>query len=54
MSRKANRFSDALALSAMKTIWEQLPVAYREPENHAAREGMMLAATLAGIAIFEC
>lgn len=50
VSRKANRFTDALALSAMKTIWEQLPVAYREPENRAAREGMMLAATLAGIA----
>ena len=50
VSRKANRFSDAMALSAMKTIWEQLPVAYREPENRAAREGMMLAATLAGIA----
>jgi|HubBroStandDraft_6_1064221.scaffolds.fasta_scaffold375595_1 alcohol dehydrogenase class IV len=50
VSRKANPFTDAFALSAMKTIWEQLPVAFHEPGNRAAREGMMLAATLAGIA----
>ncbi len=50
VSRKANRFTDALALSAMKIIWRELPAAFREPENRAAREGMMLAATLAGIA----
>jgi alcohol dehydrogenase class IV len=50
VSRKANRFTDALALSAMKIIWEQLPIAFHQPENRAAREGMMLAATLAGIA----
>jgi alcohol dehydrogenase class IV len=50
VSRKANRFTDAFALAAMKTIWEKLPVAFHEPGNRAAREGMMLAATLAGIA----
>jgi alcohol dehydrogenase class IV len=50
VSRKANRFTDTLALSAMKTIWAELPVAFREPGNRAAREGMMFAATLAGIA----
>jgi alcohol dehydrogenase class IV len=50
VSRKANRFTDTLAVSAMKTIWEQLPIAFHQPENRAAREGMMLAATLAGIA----
>jgi alcohol dehydrogenase class IV len=50
VSRKANRFTDALALSAMKTIWAELPTAFRRPEDRAAREGMMLAATLAGIA----
>jgi alcohol dehydrogenase class IV len=50
VSRKANPFSDTLALSAMKTIWKQLPVAFHDPDNRAAREGMMLAATLAGIA----
>jgi len=50
VSRKANPFSDTFALTAMKTIWEQLPTAYREPNNREARESMMLAATLAGIA----
>lgn len=50
VSRKANRFTDALALAAMKTIWEELLVAFREPSNHQAREAMMVAATLAGLA----
>ncbi|MGA2538966.1 MAG: iron-containing alcohol dehydrogenase [Terracidiphilus sp.] len=50
VSRKANPFTDTFALSAMKTIWVELPVAFRQPENRAAREAMMLAATLAGIA----
>src|SRR5580698_9079422 len=50
VSRKANRFSDTLALSAMKTIWTELPRAYRHPDDRDAREQMMQAATLAGIA----
>jgi alcohol dehydrogenase class IV len=50
VSRKANRFTDTFALAAMKTIWAELPTAFREPDNRAAREAMMLAATLAGIA----
>lgn len=50
VSRKANPFTDAFALAAMKTIWRELPVAYRDPQNRAAREAMMLAATQAGIA----
>jgi alcohol dehydrogenase class IV len=50
VSRKANRFSDTFALSAMKTIWHELPTAFHEPGNQQAREAMMLAATLAGIA----
>jgi alcohol dehydrogenase class IV len=50
VSRKANPFTDTLALSAMKTIWRELPVSFREPGNLQAREAMMLAATLAGIA----
>ena len=50
VSRKANSFTDTIALSAMKTIWTELPIAYREPGNQAAREAMMQAATLAGIA----
>ena len=50
VSRKANPFTDTFALAAMKTIWAELPTAFHRPEDRAAREGMMLAATLAGIA----
>jgi len=50
VSRKANKFTDTIALAAMKTIWTELPRAYHEPDNREAREAMMQAATLAGIA----
>jgi len=50
VSRKANSFTNTIALAAMKTIWSELPRAYREPDNRAAREAMMQGATLAGIA----
>jgi alcohol dehydrogenase class IV len=50
VSRKANSFTDTIALSAMKTIWSELPRAYHEPANRNAREAMMQAAMLAGIA----
>jgi alcohol dehydrogenase class IV len=50
VSRKANAFADAFALTAMKTIWAELPAAFHEPRNRRARERMMLAATQAGMA----
>jgi alcohol dehydrogenase class IV len=50
VSRKANAFADAFALTAMKTIWAELPTAFHEPGNRGARESMMLAATQAGMA----
>ncbi len=50
VSRKANPFSDTFALSAMKTIWQDLPACVHDPQNLTARERMMLAATQAGIA----
>jgi alcohol dehydrogenase class IV len=50
VSRKANPFTDALALAVMKTIWRELPVCFREPSNLKAREAMMVAATQAGMA----
>jgi alcohol dehydrogenase class IV len=50
VSRKANPFTDALALAAMKVIWLVLPTSVREPGNREAREAMMLAATQAGMA----
>jgi alcohol dehydrogenase class IV len=50
VSKLANPFSDGFALTAMKAIWKNLPTAYFDPQNRAAREAMMLAATQAGIA----
>lgn len=50
VSRKSGPFTDALALSAMETIWRELPVSFHEPGNLQAREAMMLAATQAGLA----
>ena len=50
VSRHANPFSDAYALSAMELVGAHLRTAYTEPRNVAAREGMMLAATQAGLA----
>ena len=50
VSRRANPFSDALAVSAMALIGRHLRTAYAEPRNAAAREGMMLGATQAGLA----
>jgi len=50
VSRHANPYSDAQALAAMRLIGANLRTAYREPRNAAAREAMMLGATLAGLA----
>lgn len=49
----ANRFAanDLIALDAIRLVARHLPGAVREPGNLAAREGMLLAAALAGIAI---
>ena len=50
VSRRANPFSDAFALAAMDLIGKHLRTAYAEPRNAAAREGMMIGATQAGLA----
>jgi alcohol dehydrogenase class IV len=50
VSRRANPFSDTLALSAMRLIGENLRTAFHEPNNAAARQAMMLGATQAGLA----
>lgn len=50
VSRRANPFSDTQALAAMELIGKHLRTAYHEPADAAAREGMMLGATQAGIA----
>ena len=50
VSKRANPFSDALALAAMDLIGKNLRTAYAEPNNLAAREAMMIGATQAGLA----
>jgi alcohol dehydrogenase class IV len=50
VSKRANPFSDALAVSAMALIGQNIRTAYAEPRNAATREGMMLGATQAGLA----
>jgi alcohol dehydrogenase class IV len=50
VSKRANPFSDALAVSAMALIGRHIRTAYAEPRNALAREGMMLGATQAGLA----
>lgn len=50
VSRKANPFTDGIALTAMRTIYRNIRTACAEPDNLIAREAMMLAATQGGIA----
>lgn len=50
VSRKRNPFSDSMALSGMALVARYIRTACREPDNLAAREAMMLAATQGGIA----
>lgn len=50
VSRRANTFSDGLALTAIQTIGRHLRRAYADGEDVESREAMMLAATQAGIA----
>ena len=50
VSRRANPFSDALAVSAMRLIGANLRTAFHEPRNAEARAAMMLGATQAGLA----
>lgn len=50
VSKKANPFSDSVALSAMGHIAPFIRTACFEPSNKKARENMMLGATLAGMA----
>jgi len=50
VSRRANPVSDMYAERAMRLIGPNLRTVYHEPGNLAAREAMMLGATLAGLA----
>jgi alcohol dehydrogenase class IV len=50
VSRRASPFTDGLAKNAMGLIARHIRTACAEPDNRAAREGMMLGATTAGMA----
>lgn len=50
VSKRANPFSDGMALAAMRSIAPNLRRVCAEPQDSAAREAMMLGATQAGIA----
>lgn len=50
VSRKANALTDPLALKCIELTARHLRTAWNEPGNREAREGMMLAATLGGMA----
>lgn len=50
VSRKANPFSDGIALRAMNLIGKNLRRVYQDGQDKAAREAMMLGATLGGMA----
>lgn len=48
-----NPISDALALSAIRMVKENLPVAFNEPENLQARENMLVASSMASMAFIN-
>ncbi len=50
VSKRASPHADSLARSAMALIWRNIRTVCAEPQNRAAREAMMLAATQAGMA----
>ena len=50
VSKKANLFSDAQALAAMRLIGPNLRKVYTHGQDRAAREAVMLGSTLAGLA----
>ena len=50
VSRLASPLTDPLALQCIRLCGEHLETAWREPSNRRAREGMMAAATLGGMA----
>lgn len=53
-SKIRNSFTEILALEAIRTVFQWLPVCVKEPENIEARGEMAFASTLAGIAMSHC
>ncbi len=50
VSRKATLYSDRMALDCMRLVAANLDRAYQDPDDLPAREALMLAATLGGLA----
>jgi alcohol dehydrogenase len=50
-SKTENAFSDMIALNSIWLIFKYLPIVLNDPKNREARSGLMLAATMGGIAI---
>ncbi len=50
IGKSTTKFTRACALSAVKEIFENLPVAYDQPDNIVARENMLHASFQAGVA----
>jgi alcohol dehydrogenase class IV len=50
VSRRAFAYTDAFALAAMPAIANNVRTAYTDPDNHPAREALMLASSQAGMA----
>ena len=50
VSKQANALTDPLALECISLCARNLQTAWQSPDDRAAREGMMLAATLGGLA----
>jgi alcohol dehydrogenase class IV len=50
VSKKANSYSDTMARSALGLIARNIRTAFKNPDDPAAREAMMLGATQAGLA----
>ncbi len=50
VSKKANPFTDALALDVVAAVVKWLPIACASPDNREAREAMMMAAMKGGMA----
>ena len=48
--RRANPFSDAMALHAIRLVSRYLAATVRDGDDHEARRGMMMASTVAGMA----
>ena len=53
-SKIRNSFTEILALEAIRTVFQWMPVCVKEPDNIEARGEMAFASTLAGIAMSHC